>query len=164
MAQFNPSAAAFRQTRSGGRAASKGSPQHRRAGVKRKKSHLFEWTVVVMLLAGLGVAIWLMSGDSDPKGQASAVVNQMKAAALGKPLGPAILPNLPSALRNKHEAVVSIDKVPPKICVMVSWDLYRFGSIAINGVTPNHVSAAKLVELCNQTDTASLTWTVKLVN
>ena len=39
--------------------------------------------------------------------------------------------------------------------------LYRLGAITINGVMPQRVSAAKLVELCNDGETATIVWLPK---
>ncbi len=121
----------------------------------------WEWCIVLALLSGLGVTLLIMSRGPDPKNQADALVQQMKAAALGRPMGALIFAHYPSVQRGAREILVSIDKIPPKVCVLASWDLYRLGAITINGVAPQRVSAAKLVELCNDGDSASLTWATR---
>jgi len=139
----------------------------RRAPEKKKGMSalmFWEWIIVLGLAGGLTITLLTMTSAPDPKTQAADLVVQIKAAALGRPMGNPVLASLPTAIRNKQQAIVSIDKVPQKICVMVAWDLYRFGTITINGTTPARVSAAKLAELCNENDTASMTWTARMVN
>jgi len=131
---------------------------------KRSSLIFWEWAIVLMLVGGLAASLWLISGEPDPKRQAADLVVQMKAAAMGRPLGAKVFANYPSVQRNKQVAVVTIDKLPPKVCVMASWDLYRFGFITVNGTTPARVTAEKLVELCHENETATLTWTARLIN
>jgi hypothetical protein len=123
-----------------------------------------QWVIVLGLAAGLTMTLLTITSAPDPKTQAANLVIQIKAAALGRPMGDPVLATLPTAVRNKQVAVVSIDKVPKKVCVMVAWDLYRFGTITINGTTPNRVSAERLAELCNEYDMATMTWTARMVN
>jgi len=143
-----------------------GHTPRRRPPQKKGLSALvvWEWIIVLGLAGGLIISLMTMTEAPDAKSQASDLVVQMKAAALGRPLGNLVLSSYPTAQRGKRESVVSIDKVPPKICVMVAWDLYRLGSITINGTAPTRVSAEKLVELCNQAAAASMTWTARVVN
>ena len=47
---------------------------------------------------------------------------------------------------------------------MAAWELYRTGTISVNGVTPQRVSAAVLVDLCNQGETATIIWYPKTEN
>jgi hypothetical protein len=121
----------------------------------------WEWAIVLALLSGLGVTILMLSQGPDPKNQAAALVEQMKAAAQGRPLGAMIFASYPAVQRTARETLVSVDKIPPKVCVLASWDLYRLGPITINGTAPQRVSAAKLVELCNDGELAALTWATK---
>ena len=73
------------------------------------------------------------------------LVTRMKAAAAGR-------------------SSASIDKISPKVCVLASWDLSRTGVVSVNGVTPQRISAAILVDLCNQGETATITWYPKSAN
>jgi hypothetical protein len=116
---------------------------------------------VLLLLTGLTVTLLAMSGAPDPKRQAAALVSQIKAAVANRAVGAPLFGSAPLVQRSPQEVVVTVDRIPPKVCVLASWDLYRLGIITINGVTPNRVSAARLVELCNEFDTASLSWTVR---
>ncbi len=62
------------------------------------------------------------------------------------------------AMANGHASVVA-EGVPPRACVGAAWDLVKDGTVAINGLVPLRVSGAKLAELCNQAETATMRWT-----
>lgn len=135
--------------------------------VRRRKSSrrlgrliVWEWGIVLVLLTGLGITLLAMSHAPDPRRDADAVVDQMKAALAGRKLDPlyGVYPSVSGAGR---EIVVSMSHVPPKVCVLAAWDLYRLGVISINGTTPQRVSAAKLVDMCNDGETATLVWSPK---
>ena len=111
----------------------------RRSSGRLRRLILWEWAIVSALLGGLAITVLIISHGPDPKSDADLLVARMRAAAVGRPYG-------------------VIDKIPPKICVMASWELYRTGIISVNGVTPPRVSAAVLVDLCNQGETATITW------
>lgn len=117
----------------------------RRSTKRLSRLILWEWGIVLALLSGLGITILVISHGPDPKGDAEALAARMRAAAVGHPYG-------------------VIDKVPPKVCVLASWELSRTGIISVNGVTPQRVSAAVLVDLCNQGETAYLSWYPKSSN
>jgi len=123
------------------------SPGKRRGSTGRlRRLILWEWAIVLVLLGGLALTVLAISRTpDDPKDAAEALVARMKAAAVGHPYA-------------------AIDKVPPKVCVTASWELYRTGTISVNGVTPQRVSAAVLVDLCNQAETATILWYPKAGN
>lgn len=101
---------------------------------------------MLALLSGLAITVLAISHTpDDPKTAAQALVAQMKQAAVGRPFA-------------------VIDRVQPKVCVMAAWELYRTGTVTVNGVTPQRVSAAVLVDLCNQGESATLMWTPKSEN
>lgn len=138
--------------------------------VRRRKSSrrlgrliVWEWGIVLVLLAGLGITLLAMSHAPDPRRDADAVVDQMRAALAGRKLDPlyGVYPSVSGAGR---EVMVTMSRIPPKVCVLAGWDLYRLGVISINGVTPQRVSAAKLVDLCNDGETATLVWSPKSGN
>jgi hypothetical protein len=106
---------------------------------------VWEWAIVLALLSGLGITVLAISQGPDAKGDAALLVAQMKAAAPGRPF-------------------VTADKVSPKVCVLASWELSRIGTISVNGVAPPRVSAAILVDLCNQSETATILWSPKTGN
>jgi len=103
---------------------------------------VWEWGIVLALLSGLAITVLVISRGPDARGEAAALVAQMKAAAPGRPF-------------------VTADKVSPKVCVLAGWELARTGTISVNGVAPPRVSAAILVDLCNQGETATMVWSPK---
>lgn len=131
----------------------------RRKGLNRFIA--WEWAIVLSLLSGLTITILVLSNPPDAKHQAAILVEQMQAAAQGRTINAPILGTPPKVQVMPHETVVTMDRVPAKICVLASWELYRLGRITVNGVTPQRVSAARLVELCNDGDSASLIWAVR---
>jgi len=145
------------------------TPPHSRPPRKRHGKRglgrwiLWEWGLVIALLAGLCITLLVISQGPDPRRQANALVDQMKAAALGHPPAQSPFGTPPRVTRGTHDMLVSQANVPPKICVLAGWDLFRLGNITINGVTPLRVSAEKLVDLCNQAETATLVWSPRLV-
>ena len=116
-----------------------------RSTKKLSRLILWEWGIVLALLSGLGVTILVISQGPDPKSETEALVARMRAAAVGR-------------------LSVSVDKVSPKVCVLASWELSRSGVISVNGLTPPRISAAILVDLCNQEEMATLTWVPKTGN
>lgn len=120
-----------------------------------------EWGVVLALLSGLAITLIVMSHGPDPRREADALVGQMKAALMGRPLGDPLFDTLPSVSGGGREILVTMTNIPPKVCVLASWDLYRLGTITVNGVTPQRVSAAKLVDLCNDATPGTIIWMPK---
>ena len=53
---------------------------------------------------------------------------------------------------------ISAENLPPAACSKVGWYLAKAGTVIVNGILPPRLSSAKLTELCNQDDTATLTW------
>jgi hypothetical protein len=144
-------------------------PPHPQAAkpVQRRKSSrrlgrliIFEWSVVLLLLAGLGITLLAMSHAPDPRRDADSLVDHMKAALAGRTLD-ALFGAYPVVSGAGREVMITMNRIPPKVCVLAAWDLYRLGTISINGVTPQRVSAARLVELCNDGETATMVWSPK---
>ena len=118
----------------------------------------WEWGIVLCLLSGLLITLLAISHGPDPKRQAADLVEELRSVAASRPIGDPMFGVFPSVLGSGREMKIAVSKVPPKICVLASWDLYRLGGIAVNNVTPARVSAAKLVELCNLEATATIIW------
>lgn len=139
-----------------------GTPVRRRKSSRRLgRLIVWEWTVVLVLLSGLGITLLAMSHAPDPRRDADALVDQMKTALAGKkPVDP-LFGAYPVVSGSGREVMVTMTRIPPKVCVLAAWDLYRLGTISINGVTPQRVSAAKLVDLCNDGDSATMIWSPK---
>ena len=125
---------------------------------------MWEWIIVLALLSGLAVTVLAISRGPDPKRDAAALVEMMKAAVQGRPLGDPLFGTYPSVSGGGREVMAVMTGVPPKVCVLASWDLYRLGTITVNNVTPQRVSAAKLVDLCNAEETATIIWSPKAGN
>jgi hypothetical protein len=135
--------------------------------VRRRKSSrrlgrliVWEWAVVLVLLSGLGITLLAMSHAPDPRRDADSLVDRMKAALAGKKPDP-LFGAYPTVSGSGREVMVTMTRIPPKVCVLAAWDLYRLGTISINGVTPQRVSAAKLVDMCNEGDAATIVWAPK---
>jgi len=133
----------------------------RRSSGRMRRLIVWEWAVVLALLSGLGITLLLISHGPDPRRDADAVVGRMKAALAGRPLGDPLFGTYPVLSGGGTERRVTMGRVPPKVCVLAAWDLYRIGTISVNGVTPQRVSAAKLIELCNDGEAATLMWSPK---
>jgi len=132
--------------------------KRRRSTGRWRRLILWEWIIVIGLLSGLVITILAISRGPDPKRQADALVEMMKSAAAGRPLGDPLFDTYPSVTGSGREVLVVMSKIPPKVCVLASWELYRLGTVTVNNVTPQRVSAAKMVELCNAEETATLFW------
>ncbi len=149
------------QTLAGNRAAHPHpAPTGKRGKSKGRLRRLiaWEWGIVLCLLSGLIITLLAMSHGPDPKHQAADLVEELRAVAASRPIGTPIFGVFPAVLGSGRDMKIVVGKVPPKVCVLASWDLYRLGGISVNNVTPSRVSAAKLVELCNLDETATITW------
>ena len=104
---------------------------------------------------------WLLfgHGSSAPKVGPEGLVQQMQQAAEGAPITENLYGGALVVERTGQTLVVTVDGIPPSICVSAGWKLVRKGLLSINGTTPNRVSAARLADLCNQGNaTAILAW------
>ena len=130
----------------------------RKSKSRMRRLIAWEWGIVLCLLSGLVITLLAMSHGPDAKHQATQLVDELRAVAASRPVGTPIFGAYPSVLGSGRDMKIVVGKVPPKVCVLASWDLYRQGGITVNGVTPSRVSAAKLVELCNLDETATIIW------
>ena len=135
--------------------------QRRKSSGRMRRLIVWEWAVVLGLMSGLAITLIILSHGPDPRHQADALIGQMKAALAGRPLGDPLFDSYPVVSGAGRETMVTITGVPAKVCVLASWDLYRLGTITVNGVTPQRVSAAKLVDLCNDATPATIIWSPK---
>ena len=125
---------------------------------------VWEWIVVLGLLTGLAITLSVLSVGVDSRRLSTVMVEQMKAAASGHATREHLFGGRLTVSRHGNEIAVTVQRIPTKVCVLASWDLVRSGTVTVNGVTPSHVSAAKLVELCNEGDDATLSWSPKPAN
>lgn len=132
--------------------------KRRRSNGRLRRLIAWEWGIVLCLLSGLVITLLAMSHGPDPKHQAAQLVDELRSVAASRPIGDPLFGSYPSVLGSGRDMKIVVGKVPPKVCVLASWDLYRQGGITVNGVTPSRVSAAKLVELCNLDETATIIW------
>ena len=138
--------------------------RRRKSSGRMRRLIAWEWAIVLGLLFGLGMVLIVLSRGPDPRREADALVAQMKAVLAGRPLGDPLFDSYPVVSGAGRETMVTMVGVPAKVCVLASWDLYRQGTITVNGVTPQRVSAAKLVDLCNEATPATIIWSPKSGN
>lgn len=108
--------------------------------------------------AGAFLALWMMlGGDERPADSADLLLEQMQAAGQGAnvPAFHALGGQLRTVMGNGRINVIASD-VPASQCVKVGWRLAKTGTVIVNGVLPQRLSAAKLTELCE--GGATLTW------
>ena len=136
----------------------------RKSSGRLRRLIAWEWGIVLALLSGLAITLIVLSHGPDPRRAADALVGQMKAALMGRPLGDPLFDSYPVVSGAGRETMVTMAGVPSKVCVLASWDLYRLGTVTVNGVTPQRVSAARLVDLCNAASPATIIWSPKTGN
>ncbi|SRR5579859_234660 len=139
-------------------------PGRRRSSGRLRRLIAWEWGIVLGLLCGLAITLVLLSRGPDARHEADAVVGQMRAAMAGKPLRADLSESYPVVWGEGRDLMVTMTGIPAKVCVLVSWDLYRQGTITVNGITPQRVSAARLVDLCNEKTPATIIWSPKSGN
>ena len=139
-------------------------PRRRRSSGRLRRLIAWEWAIVLGLLSGLAITLVVLSRGPDARHEADAVVGQMKAAMMGQPLRTDLPESYPVVWGEGREMMVTMSGIPAKVCVLASWDLYRQGTITVNGITPQRVSAAKLVDLCNEKTPATIIWSPKSGN
>lgn len=115
-------------------------------------------TLLVLVLAFAGAGLWYWLGGGKPALDPGAqLLAQMEAAAQGN-VAPthAFGGALTVSAANGRTNVVA-EGVPSRACVQVGWRLARSGTIIVNGVLSQRLSAAKLSEMCSGDD-ATLLW------
>jgi len=122
-----------------------------------------KWQMVLLVAGLVGVVAGLvaLSGQSSSELNATDLVKQIEHSSEGVAPSRHVFGGLLTVERSNNQVAVTAQDIPPKVCVLAAWELARKGLVVINGVTPNRISAAKLSELCNDQDTAKLTWVVK---
>ena len=143
------------------------APHHATPGRPRKSRPGYPKALVVIALIAVVAAFATAAFMMRPKGGATAAtpeafVDQMESAAEGAMPERNVFGGTMTVDRKGNQVTVTAANIPPNICVSVGWKLVRKGILTINGTTPLRVSAAKLAELCNQTDgNATLAWSPK---
>lgn len=130
-------------------------PVHFTAPKKHGHGGLIAALVAALLLAAVALWLWLPgAAKPDPT---EALLDQMRAAAAGTVAPKHAFGGTLSVLRANGRNTVIAAGLPSKACVQVGWRLAREGTIIVDGVLPQRLSAAKLSELCAG-DGATLTW------
>ena len=118
------------------------------------------WLPVALALIGLSgsAALWmLLASRPDVADPTEVFVMQVQAAAKGEsaPAFHALGGTLRSVYANGKISVIAAD-VPASPCVKAGWRLAKTGTVIVNGVLAQRLSAARLTELCE--GSATLTW------
>lgn len=138
------------------------APHTKHPPPKPNRGKMIGLIVGAVALAG-AIGAWVAFSPSSPPGLPSGAAEtffaQMQQAAAGEQIETSVFNG---AIRTEHKGgvtLVTAENVPPPICVSVGWKLVRRGMLTINGITPMRVSAARLAELCNETEgNATLQW------
>ena len=113
--------------------------------------------------AAAALAAWLLmspKGGAQPSGEQ--LIDQLRMAATGTIPNPHVFGGALTVTRGGSRAKVTAEAVPAKICVQIGWQLAKEGTVAVNGVTPQRISAARLAELCSMNgETATIVWTTE---
>lgn len=130
----------------------------RRARLKR---YALAGGLAAVLLAAATVWLLIRTDHGIPSSAdgAEQFLDHMVAAAGGvAPLAGPGGPVFHVERKSNGQIVVTAERVPPGPCVSAGWKLVRRGMLSINGITPTRVSAARLADLCNQSDSATVVW------
>ena len=118
--------------------------------------------VILLLLGAAGTFAWIYSPSSEKtKEMTSAFVKQIEGAIHGTAPAHHVFGGRLRVANFDHRDVVVAEEVPAKACVSGGWELVQRGSLSINGVTPQRVSAALLAEMCSTEGGATLIWSPK---
>lgn len=148
---------------------SQGSGLHKKAAthltstlMPKRESHSWwgHWALLVLIIGATTAMIVALSDHGATLPKASDLVQQMELAGEGKAVARNIFGGALRVERSGGQVSVTVENIPPKVCVSAGWDLARKGVVMINGVTPQRISASRLADLCNDQDNATLTWLV----
>lgn len=126
--------------------------------------------VALAIAAGGGILLWHGADrDLDPRqgydATESPLTAQIRMAADGAIPVTHVFGGTITVDTSGGSPVVIAEGIPPKACVTAGWQLVRKGTIAINGVAPLRVSAARITELCNRGDgDATIVWRPKAIS
>ncbi|HIJ62991.1 MAG TPA: hypothetical protein HPQ04_09905 [Rhodospirillaceae bacterium] len=128
---------------------------------QEEKSWWWQWTLLAVIVGGTIMMVVGMTdhGASVPK--AGDLVQQMELAVDGTVAPRNVFGGSLKVERSGGQITVTVEDLAPKVCVSAAWELARKGVVVINGVAPQRISAGRLSDLCNEQDSASLSWIVK---
>jgi len=114
--------------------------------------------IVVGLIMGLGALYFALSPSVNAPDSTEQLLDQMHAAATGAAPATHAYGGALTVTYGSGPANVTAEALPAKACVQVGWRLSKEGTIIVNGVLPQRLSAARLSELCSTEGGATLTW------
>ena len=113
-----------------------------------------------LAVAGV-VALWAVSGGhrgGTPDLQAL-LLDQFHQAAAGTVASPHAFGGALTVAAANGRVNVTAAGLPEAACVQAGWQLAREGTVIVNGVLPQRISAARLAELCSlDPQGATLVW------
>ena len=128
---------------------------------QKAKSWWWQWALLAAIVGGTTVMVAGMAEHGADMPKAGDLVRQMELAIDGTVAPHNLFGGSLKVERSAGQTSVTVENIPPKICVSAGWDLARKGVIVINGVAPQRISAGKLADLCNDQDVDTLTWLIK---
>ncbi|MBC7907226.1 MAG: hypothetical protein H7Y60_10835 [Rhodospirillaceae bacterium] len=135
------------------------APGHHHPHPAPKSGHGGLIAVLVIAAALLAAVVWYVMparvARLDPVDQ---LLDQMQAAADGTVAPVHVFGGALTVTRANGRSTVTAEALPSKPCVQVGWRLSKEGTIIVNGVLSQRLSAAKLSEMCSGEGGASLTW------
>jgi hypothetical protein len=125
----------------------------------QKHSHTGLILALVLGAASLAAAAWfVLPGKTARLDPVEQLLDQMQAAAEGTVAPVHAFGGALTVARANGRSNITAEALPSKPCVQVGWRLSKEGTIIVNGVLPQRLSAAKLSELCSSEGGATLTW------
>ncbi|HIJ62852.1 MAG TPA: hypothetical protein HPQ04_09195 [Rhodospirillaceae bacterium] len=109
--------------------------------------------------AFIAAGIWLWQVTDSGKHTAADLAHQFELAASGENILVHVFGG-PLRVEKKGDLILVVaEKVPAATCVSAAWQLARKGTVSINHVTTQRVTAASLSEMCHEEDDgATLAW------
>ncbi len=114
--------------------------------------------IVAGLMAGVAALYFALVPATHRADPTKALLAQMQAAATGAAPATHAFGGRLSVTLGDGPANVTAENLPAKACVQVGWRLSKDGTVIVNGVLPQRLSAARLSELCASEGGATLTW------
>lgn len=136
-----------------------GGPHHPPPRPARKSGHAGLVATLLVGAALLAAGAWyVLPGNMAKPDPVDQLLDQMQAAAGGTVAPVHAFGGALTVARSNGRSNVTAEALPSKPCVQVGWRLSKEGTIIVNGVLPQRLSAAKLSELCSSEGGATLTW------
>jgi hypothetical protein len=138
-----------------------GVPPRRRRPPPRQ-SRLAPWLIGTAVVVGAAAGYWLQGDDEEPRKAHKVFIAEMKRALAGRDAVSYSFGGTIEVEMIQGRKIAIARRVPQAICVEAGWELVRMGTISVNGVMPQKVSAGKLADLCSrEPGGATVEWTPK---